>query len=768
VKSLPISFTLLALFLLPFSGNAQSIVINEIMTSNNNQIVDEDGDHNDWIEIYNRGSIGINLYGYALSDDESNPQKWLFPNIILRPDSFLLVFASTKDRAISGQELHTNFSLGIEGEPILLTNPLGNQSDLIEPTIIAKNTSLGRMTDGTGDWYYIFHPSPGATNIEQQTPSFSHDGGFYVDEFQLNLLGSTSSDSIHFTIDGTAPTVASPVYSSSILMDETALTQPSITQIPTSYLWESPNSVQPKAITLKAQLFNNGIALGPVVTQTYFIQNNGIKKYDLPIVSIITDTTHFFNHDSGIYVSGAHYDETDPEWTGNYFEEGINWEVPAHIEFYEPNGVIGFNQNIGLRIHGGKSRGQPQKSLRIYARDEYGVDKIEHQVFPNREITEFKRLVLRSNYSWMQGSIEDYMAHQIVDELDLDNLAQRPVVVYVNGEYWGIHKIAERIDEHYIAAHHEVHKDSIDLLGNYWGHVENGSNNDYYDLFEFIEQNDLSNASNYAHVESQMEIDNFIDYQICEIFVGNFDWPANNLRMWKPQREGGKWRWIFFDLDASLQALEFNTLVFALQSGEENTPNVAASTLFFRRLLQNENFRSKFLIRFEELLNTTFNSEQTLELLDNALTLLSAEMEDHINRWNYPQSYRDWNNQILALKRFLIDRPCVIRTQVLDEFSFMMKVPDCEKSDIVLLNIHTFPNPSDGNFTVQFESTETELLTMKLANMMGQVVYHENLQSFKGQNEINVNAPGLMPGLHILTLSQGKQVFRKKVMIKQY
>lgn len=161
------NITLRTPVVLPLSPT-QEVFINEVMSSNGNSIKDSDHDRSDWIELYNPNDDPISLGQYYLSDNEANPLKWRFPaNATIGPKGFLVVFASGKDKQVGTSEFHTNFSLSIEGEPVLLTHPDGvTLIDQLPAVIIPRDMSYGRSTDGGDTWVFYDHEnvSPGSSN----------------------------------------------------------------------------------------------------------------------------------------------------------------------------------------------------------------------------------------------------------------------------------------------------------------------------------------------------------------------------------------------------------------------------------------------------------------------------------------------------------------------------------------------------------------------------------------------------------------------------
>jgi len=347
----------------------QNLVINELMSSNDNFLLDEDGDDSDWIEVYNNSPNTINLNNYYLSDKPDNLNLWAFPNLDIPPFQFLLIFASGKNRTIAGSELHTNFSIKANGENIFLSY----NETLVHtcPAIpLTANTSYGLSNDGVAPFVIFNTPTPDFSNnssVGLETITFSHVGGIYEEPFVLSIFGNSTS-TIRYTTDGTTPTLESSLYNDSIYLDNSYSSQGNINQIqiyaPDQHQAPNPNAVS-KAIVIRAAAFNGqGEQISEVTTHSYFIKSLGIDHTSFPIVSICADHDDLFDYETGIFVPGIHWESDNPLWTGNYYQRGIDWEIPIHVEFYEYSDSSGFRQNAGMRTHGGNARRHPQKGLR--------------------------------------------------------------------------------------------------------------------------------------------------------------------------------------------------------------------------------------------------------------------------------------------------------------------------------------------------------------------------------------------------------------------
>jgi len=417
----------------------------------------------------------------------------------------------------------------------------------------------------------------------------------------------------------------------------------------------------------------------------------------------------------------------NPQWTGNYFCHGSAWEKPVHIEYFEKNGELVFSQDAGVRIHGGGTRAAAQKSLRLYAREKYGKKYFKCRLLPGRNVDKYKRFILRTTMgAWGAPTvIKDVLAHAIAKNLDVDYQEYSPVIVFINGEYWGIHTIRDRIDERYIEYLYNIDKDSVMF------YEDNQS--DFFSILKYIDSHDLADDSNYEYVKERIDIDNYIDYNIIELFLKNFDWPVGNFKIWRPIAKGGKWRWIFFDLDGALgKPRDYNMLQHAtLNDSSVVWPNPPASTFLFRNLLKNRTFRSNFISRYSELLNMEFKSYIMISKLNDIEELYAPEIKSHAIRWHYPESFKKWKEAVEdELRRFLVERPCYVAENIMtffntDDFGFSCdSVIEKKQLDINSLLLIA-PNPSDGNF--YFYNNFDYILNAEIiiSNVNGSIVYRE-------------------------------------------
>ncbi len=664
------------------------IAINEVMPVNNVTIADDDGDYESWLELYNHSDDPVELDGYGLSNTAEEPWAWVFPEVTIQPGEYMLIWLSGKDRRQPGEVLHANFSPETEPGTLLLSSLHGTQVDEVELPDIPADLSWGRYPDGTGIFHIFQQPTPGGPNSSEHfndilsPPGFNIHPGFYGESLQLELSHSVPDVTIQYTTDGSIPDDSSKIYDGPVALAYRGGEANAHSMIRTTppegedqgYGWFPPAEPIDKGHTIRAVAVKSGYLPSSPATGTWF---PGMEQQDLTVLSITAPGAGFFDSRQGIYVPGAIYDSLGfgaGVWGShaNYFERGDKWERAASIEWFE-DGQRLFQQDIGVRIHGSGSRALPQKSLRLYARSDYGQTHFRHQVFPDEPYSEFKRLILRNSgqdFFRRTTMFRDAFMQRLVSGLNIDTQAYHPAVLYLNGEYWGIHNFRERYDKHYFERVHEVPEEYLDLLER--NHtVKEGSNEHYLAMLEYIEHHDLSDPAHLDHISGLMDVDNFIDNNILQIFFRNTDWPGNNNDYWRysgppnphiPEHDG-RWRWVVLDLDFGfgLQtghgSWEFDMLKFLLDPDELTHANQPWATFLIRSLLKNHGFRKAFIRRFSDLLNTTFRPDAMNGLIDEMADVVRPEMERHIQRWSHPPTLRNWEQHVDLMKDFSDKRP---------------------------------------------------------------------------------------------------------------
>jgi len=518
-----------------------------------------------------------------------------------------------------------------------------------------------------------------------RVPEFSQPAGFYEDGFLLTLETDLPGVQIHYTLDGSRPTLESPFYIEPLAIKPRTSepnTISAITDIAANF--QAPAESVMKATVVRAIAINpeTGESSG-IITQTYFVGKDLVNRYRLPVVSLVGAPAHFFDTQSGIYVLGEGYaalqdedlTEDERQAVANFNQRGREWERQVSVEVFEP-GDYYFSQNGGVRVHGAGSRRNPQKSLRIYARPEYDVDSTfayplfgEGGKIPDADYPVF---ILRSGgQDWAVSQMRDAFAQRLAEGMGMDRQAGRFTVVFLNGEYWGIYHMQERYDAAYLTNHYGIPQGQGVILG-VGGALVSGEPGDeaaYGQMLRFIRENDLAEQANYEQLNTMMDIDGYIDYLIFNIYAANQDWPDKNVYLWRmitdgyhpdaPQGQDGRWRWMINDLDIS----------FGLKNGEgdiihdtlSHAQLPGSSGFIFRELLKNKGFQQEFKARFEEHLDTTFAPDRVFTILNQAAAELRPNMGEFFARWG-TGSLETWEEEIALMNRFAQERPKYLRS----------------------------------------------------------------------------------------------------------
>ena len=701
------------------------VVINEVQASNNTTASDEDGDYEDWIELYNAGKDAIPLNSYGLSDTEGAHHffRWTFPDTTIQPGQYLLIWASGKDRRTPGQPLHTNFSIASEGEPLRLSNIQGERVDSLPPQPVPSDYSIGRYPDGADNWFLFDVPTPGRANHYQgyeglvRAPAFSQQPGFHREAFKLHIIPQHPEDVIYFTRDGSKPTTDDSVYSAPIQIDRRDNESNELSTIRTSphISWGKPLEPVFKGQVIRAMAARPGYRKSETATGTWFVDPQGCNRYSFPVISIVADSMDLFSDEKGLMVPGHYYSpHPDSVLTGNYYQRGRDWERPAHMSFFDCKNPAddepghGFSQNIGLRIHGGATRRYPQKSLRLYARSDYDWNPdISYPLFPGHTqaatgepLLNFKRLILRSSGDdWFHTMFKDALVQSLYSDRKVDRQAYRPSVVFINGEYWGIHNIRERYDDWYVSSHYGIDREDVVILVND-ATVNTGRPSDhqhYSNMRREAAERDLSEEQHLAYIKTLMDVDNYLRYKALHVYAANADWPHNNIRYWRKRTDGyrpdapygadGRWRWMIFDLDASFgypaytgendwwAEYDHNMIEWITGHGNPRVPSGWVNELF-NGLIENERIRNRFISILADDLNTRYRPDFVEGRILTFRDRYEPLMMEHIAR--YPGSDRHpgtaggsmeaWKDHIRIMTDFARERPAYLRQHLMDFF----------------------------------------------------------------------------------------------------
>lgn len=617
------------------------LLINELMQSNIDCIMDDLNDFPDsWVELYNSGSTAVNLSDYKLGKNNKEAKAWQLPNQTVAPKQYVVIYC---DKAETG--LHTDFRLesGKGGEVYLFKGGAVVDQVTEMKKQPAPNIAYGRKTDGSDSWGYQAEPTPNAANCGKTVkdllgePVFSEKGGVFTSSGSHTLTlslpeGTPEGAEIRYTTTGAEPTKTSTLYTSPITF--------------------SSNRI------IRAKIFCDGYMSPRSTVQSYifFTQRN----LTLPVVSIVTDNKYLNDNKIGIYVDGT--------YQGDKKNYEFNWRRPINFEYFENgNEDSKLNQLCETRIMGGATRSNSLKSLAVYANKRFGTKRLTYEFFPDQRpgITDFKSIALRNagndfDYLYMRDAI---IQRTMAQHVDLDWQSWRPVIVYINGTYKGIENIRDRSNEDNIYTYYDGLED-IDMFENWWELKEGDWDN--YNAFKAFY---AEHGHTLAEYEQWMDCGEFANLMIMNLYYNNQDFPGNNIVMWRPKTEGGRWRWIAKDTDFGLglygSSASYNTLAWLYNPNydiDRNWANQYEHTRLFRRLMEDSDFYNMFINRCAVYMGDFLNEKGTRAVWDSMYDMIKYEYPYHRKLFN--EWWPNYSSELSTTRNWLGQRTSIFYQQL--------------------------------------------------------------------------------------------------------
>ena len=577
----------------------------------------------DWIELHNASSSAVDLKGWQLSDDPDNLAKCTLGDTTIPAGGYVAISASSS----SGKGATAPFGISVSEETLFLSDSKGNLRDIFSTGALRIGVSSGRSTSSTARVFYTSATKGEANASHTYTgfaaePAFSELGLYHSSPFYLSLSCPTHGASIHYTLDGSKPTASSVLYSGPLAIE--------------------------KNTVVRAIAIADGLLESDIVTNTYIFE----KPHSMPVVCLSAESS---------------------DWSTMYsvIERTSRVEKEAHFSFYEATGLLGTSFGCGLRASGSSTLVARQKSLAVFLRGAYGQSKTSYPFFSESDVTTFSSFVLRnSGQDRSKARLRDSFFSKVVKGLNIEYAETRLVVVYVNGQYWGIYDLNENQNEDYVAAHYGVDPDTVDTIRRNIQALS-GRNSDNKRVRAYALSTDLSNDAKFAEFTQWVDPDYFTDYLIAQTYFANGD--MFNQKYWRSQDYTVRWRPVYYDLDYALSASSPTRNIlpsYFTYAGVPSQDQSLTNMDIFVGLRKNKAWCEAFGERYVYVVINHFNPERTKSILDEMAAELRGELPRHIERWGELRSMSAWESEISSLRKCLEDRPQYALQYLQREFGF--------------------------------------------------------------------------------------------------
>ncbi len=401
------------------------------------------------------------------------------------------------------------------------------------------------------------------------------------------------------------------------------------------------------------------------IISRFYLFNNDSK---LPNIAISIDPDDLWNDTLGIYVRGrkAYWDDSAGHWYNCNYQK--KWEKPVFATYIDTNNNPFFDQKCGLKLFGESTRRQPDKSMKLIARSSYGKSRFDGKIFPNKPMTEYKQIAIRtSGNDYAKTRFKDVLSTYVSRNLGIDHMDYQATNLYVNGEYWGVYNLREKVNEHFIAGNHNVNKDSVNIIMGRWVRQQ-GSARRYMKMYRWFENLDTMDDAAYEKAKSFLDIRNYINYRVFQIYINNKD-SRGNIRYYNITGGEERFRMILYDTDLGWGSYRLNLLEKSISSKRTHWYNPKWSTMYLSKLMQNEEFKNEFATQFAHLMNTSLHKDTIIAAIDhleyiyeNELPRTKENRPKHLKKLFFP--LKKWKDNVDHYRSYAKLKPTVMWSQL--------------------------------------------------------------------------------------------------------
>ena len=554
---------------------------------------------------------------------------------------------------------NAKFKLGKTGETVYLFDPSGTLIDQLTYPELSNDNSYGRIPDGSPTICYMDEPTPMASNSSSicysgyaPAPVFSIASGYFPSAQNLTLLSPLTGATVRYTTNGNEPDATSTIYNLPINISSTT--------------------------SVRASVSAPGLLPSSTVTNTYIVG----QEFHLPAFCITTDSLNLWDYNSGIYVMGPNADTVTPYFGANFWQ---TWSKPASIEYFDKDKSRIFSAKADIEIYGNYSRYKPQKSFEIKLSERNGASELSYPFIQDKPyVTNYDRFILRNaGTDWNVVHFRDAMMQRLMKNTYSGYVGAEPVVMFLNGNFWGVYQFNEKHNQNWIKSNFGFEEDEINYI-EIEGQtitVNEGSDDSFIDLHEFATTASPASSDFYEEIDEKLDLKSYTDYFIAETYYNNGDWLGewtNNIKLWKPKIDGGKWRYILIDTDYGFGlkgSVNDNRLEMARYPLSPNH-----NSDIFDALLDNPTYKNYFINRYADLINTIYLPSNVENVMKEFRDSMASDMVAHFAKWG--SDTIGWNSRISSMMNFAVQRPAIMRNFIKEEFNLTSEV---------LLTINTLP-----------------------------------------------------------------------------
>ncbi len=637
-------FNLMALLAVSIPLNA-SVSINELMVRNASYQVNENFNFEGWVELYNSGSESVDLSNCFFSDSKENLYRWQNKkNIVLQPKAFTIFYFDELDTLN-----HAGFKLDSDGGELFLSDENGNLLDELKYPKPFRNASFGRVTDGGDDLSTFIQPTMEASNNDSKTtdyqtsaPIFSITGGFFTSEQMIEIETEDVSAKIFYTTDGSEPTPQSTLYTSPVRI----------------------STVTP----LRAIAVVDGEVASDITTATYFVGLPGIPT-STKVVSLVTDNEYFFGDQLGCIAVGTNGLDVPTGCSGhekkaNYMRD---WDRPCNFEVFDEDNVSRVNQEVKVGAFGACSRTKAIKSIKVKANKVSGDNHLDYAMFSEKPNLKWKSVILRNSGNDFGRMLfrDGFLQYLAASKMDLDHQAYEPSVVFINGEYYAFLGIRERSNKDFIYSNYGLDEGEFCIEESPSKVVECDN---YQEFLDLANSADMNAAGMFDDIDKLIDVDEFLNYFMTEIYYCNQDWSAGNIKAWR-RNENGKWRWILYDTD-------FSTSLYS-DYLSTNGFTYAERCKFFPLIMRNDELKRRLITKFVAHAGTTFEREYVSQVIDSMKAIMVDEADYYFAMLKSQKVHEkdSWHDEVEKVRNFLDVRPEFLFGHIANNYRLDNPVP---------------------------------------------------------------------------------------------